>query len=622
MERSGGRRVAFRSLICLLAVLSVSLLFAQAPLPDPAVELANRQQQIFRDYERFEKSLFDIAEQMRRKDPERAELLFRARGISQEDRILPELQAISELLKGDAKYGDALNRQSDVVERMRSVLKLLQSLDALDDNAEDIKFFEEQLKALNRILAGEKDTQAETNRGGDSNKLSSQQDNLNRQARELADKLKQHDLKQAKKPGDSSAEGEQPMDGSSPESSPMPGDSKDPSAPQTEPGEKKPGDDNSRPEKMPGDKPEGSEKPMPGDKPSESEKPMPGEPMSGEQKPGESESSPMPGDSQSSKPMPGKPMPGKPMPGQEQSPSQPPNGAPQQPQEQQPGGSPEGQQQQQDQQQQSPGREELEQARREMQQALEELKGKNLKGAAEEQDAAIAKLEEVKANLEKILRQLREEEKEMYLTLLEARFQNMLRKQEQINAETKRLDSIEENERPSTFGAKVEVLKRSQDDNALDAGKALSLLKEEGSSVAFPEAVEQMQRNMETVSRRLARQDTAETTQVIEQLIVETLEEMIFAMQQEMEKLEEQKRQQQQGQPQQPQDPTLVNQLAELKMIRSLQNQVNRLTRQIGMDIEGEQATTSDQLELLQDLAGRQQRIQEATYDLSVGRNQ
>ena len=49
------------------------------PPDKPAADLPNLQQQVFRDYERFEKALYDIAEQARRKDPERAELLYRAR---------------------------------------------------------------------------------------------------------------------------------------------------------------------------------------------------------------------------------------------------------------------------------------------------------------------------------------------------------------------------------------------------------------------------------------------------------------------------------------------------------------------------------------------------------------
>ena len=102
---------------------------------------------------------------------------------------------------------------------------------------------------------------------------------------------------------------------------------------------------------------------------------------------------------------------------------------------------------------------------------------------------------------------------------------------------------------------------------------------------------------------------------------IETLEEMILSLQQELEKLKEQQQQQQQQQGEQ-QDPPLVDTLAELKMVRSLQNQVNRLTKQIGLEITGEQAEEADSVELLEDLSRRQQRIQEATYDLATGRNQ
>jgi hypothetical protein len=125
---------------------------------------------------------------------------------------------------------------------------------------------------------------------------------------------------------------------------------------------------------------------------------------------------------------------------------------------------------------------------------------------------------------------------------------------------------------------------------------------------------------MVTVARRLEQADTGETTQLIEQIIVETLDEMILALQKELEKLKEQQEQQQQQQQQQDQDPPLVDVLAELKMIRSLQNQVNRLTKQLGLQIEGEQALEPDAVQLLNDLSLRQQRIQEATYDLSTGK--
>lgn len=290
------------------------------------------------------------------------------------------------------------------------------------------------------------------------------------------------------------------------------------------------------------------------------------------------------------------------------------------------GQSGEGQQSDQSQQQQkgeqTPGREQLEQARREMQRAIERLQQQQKDQAIENQDAAVDRLEELKAQLEQILRQLREDERESYLTMLEARFQNMRRRQQHINTETVRLDQIEESSRvQQNFASQVDNIRKEQEDNALEAEKALHLLKEEGSSVAFPEAVEQMHQNMILVVSRLSRQETGPTTQVVEKLILETLDEMITALRQELQKQQEKKQQGPQGGQGEPQDPGLVNQLAELKLIRSLQNQINILTRQIGTEVVTGEADAADRQKLVQDLKRRQARIQEATYDLSVGRN-
>jgi hypothetical protein len=235
----------------------------------------------------------------------------------------------------------------------------------------------------------------------------------------------------------------------------------------------------------------------------------------------------------------------------------------------------------------------------------------------------LAQLEKVKARLEAILRQLREEEDELLLASLEARFQKLRKAQMQVNVETVRLSKTVAEDR-SRHDDRAIALSRDQREIVVDAEKALALLKEEGSSVAFPEAIEQMRDNMIEVATRLNKGDTASTTQVIEDLIVETLDEMILAMQQEMEKKKDkdkQNQQRQQQQQQQDEDQALINQLAELKMIRSLQNQINRLTREVGRELEGEQASDPALKKMTEDLSRRQKRLQDATYDLSTGKN-
>jgi len=551
-----------------------AIVFAQtAPSPSPAVvpparDLSATEQQIFRDYERFEKSLFDVGEQLRRKDPERAELLYRARSQSQEQNILAEMQTIAELLRtqnasgatAEPQYGPAADRQKEVLVRMKAVLRLLQSQDERERVGAEIARIQELLKQTNRIIARQKDVRADTQRSSDPSKNSDAQKRVADEAKKLSDQIEKQDT-----------EREQQNSG-----------------PST--GEQKP-----KGEQKSGKNPDSQKKSDSGEesKPSEGEQSSPGEKSEGEKSGGKPSGEQKPG-SQGEQGSPGE---------QDQQQSSPESKSPDS--------------------QKTPGREQLEQARQKMQQAIEKLQQKQKDNAVDDQDQAVDRLEELKAKLEEILRQLREDERESYLTMLEARFQNMLKRQQHINTETIRIDRIQVSDRAQqNFASQADNIRKEQEDNALEAGKALHLLKEEGSSVAFPEAVQQMHENMMLVAARLSRQETGQTTQVVEKMISDTLEEMIAAFRQELQEQQEKKQQGPQGGQGQPQDPGLINQLAELKLIRSLQNQINVLTKQIGTEVVNGAVGTPDQRQLLHDLKVRQERIQEATYDLSVGRNQ
>ena len=554
---------------------------ASSPSPDatpPARDLSATEQQIFRDYERFEKSLFDVGEQLRRKDPERAELLYRARSQSQEQNILAEMQTIAELLRtqnasgatAEPQYGPAADRQKEVLVRMKAVLRLLQSQDERERVGAEIARIQELLKQTNRIIARQKDVRADTQRSSDPSKNSDAQKRVAEEAKNLSEKIEKQDT-----------EREQQNSG-----------------PST--GEQKP-----KGEQKSGKNPDSQKKSDSGEesKPSEGEQSSPGEKSEGEKSEGEKSGGKSSGEQK---------------PGSQGQQSQGEQGSPGEQDQQQ--SSPESKSSDS---QRTPGREQLEQARQKMQQAIEKLQQKQKDNAVDDQDQAVDRLEELKAKLEEILRQLREDERESYLTMLEARFQNMLKRQQHINTETIRIDRIEVSDRAQqNFASQADNIRKEQEDNALEAEKALHLLKEEGSSVAFPEAVQQMHQNMRLVAARLSRQETGQTTQVVEKMISDTLEEMIAAFRQELQEQQEKKQQGSQGGQGQPQDPGLVNQLAELKLIRSLQNQINVLTKQIGTEVVNGAVGTPDQRQLLHDLKVRQERIQEATYDLSVGRNQ
>jgi beta-glucosidase-like glycosyl hydrolase len=255
-----------------------------------------------------------------------------------------------------------------------------------------------------------------------------------------------------------------------------------------------------------------------------------------------------------------------------------------------------------------------------MERALEELKTRQRENAAEAQDEAVAELLKAKEKLEEILRQLREEERELMLAALEARFRDLLSRQLNVYNATVGLDTVPTDQRSDRHRNRAVELARQEDEIVLLTAKVLTLLKEEGSSIAFPEAVEQLRGDMQTIARRLERVELGELTQAMEQDVIESLEEVLESLQKEL----EQSKDRQQGGPQQqgqPQDQALVDQLSELKMLRSLQYRINRRTLQLGRLVDGEQSADPEVRLQLQVLAGRQAKIQRTAEDLAAGRN-
>jgi hypothetical protein len=263
------------------------------------------------------------------------------------------------------------------------------------------------------------------------------------------------------------------------------------------------------------------------------------------------------------------------------------------------------------------------QAQQRMQEAQRKLEQAERDQAVEAQQEALRELEQAEADLQRILRQLREEELERALVLLEARFRKMLDAQNEVYAETQRLEAAVAASPPHELEIAGGRLARQERLIAQEADRALLLLREDGTSLAFPEALDQARDDMLAIAGRLERTDFGKLTQGLEEDVIEALEELLQALEQAIEELREQRNQ---GQSPQdggaPGEAPLVDQLAELRMIRSLQARVNRRTQRYGELIEGEQAAQPDLLEALDELARRQQQIFVATRDLHLGRNQ
>ena len=218
------------------------------------------------------------------------------------------------------------------------------------------------------------------------------------------------------------------------------------------------------------------------------------------------------------------------------------------------------------------------------------------RGAVEDQERAIQELERAKAALEEILRQLREEEIERMLAMLEARFRKMLQMEHEVHDGTVRLDSVPPPERTHNHEIESSRLSGKQSEIIVEVDKALLLLKEDGTAVALPAAVAQMREDMEQAAHRLGQGRVDRITQTIEEDVLAALQEIIDALKKAQEGAGEKAgsagARRAAGSP-------LIDLLAELKMIRALQLRVNRRTERYSKLIVGEQAEKADLLDAL-----------------------
>ena len=262
-------------------------------------------------------------------------------------------------------------------------------------------------------------------------------------------------------------------------------------------------------------------------------------------------------------------------------------------------------------------------AERRMRQAQERLAEANRREARKEQEKAVEELEAARAELEEILRQMREQEVERTLVQLEARLRAMLRVQRGVLAGAEKL-AAEESQADRERQLEAVRLSREQQGVGTDAAKALALVRDDGSAVAMPEALEQVRDDSAQAVTRLARGDVGGTTRGILQDLVTGLEEMLATL--EKAQREQKARQQgnQGGRPGEPGEQPLVDRLAELKMIRALQMRVNTRTKRFSqLLVEGEERAEQPELrDALERLAERQWKIERAAHDIVTGRTE
>ncbi len=271
----------------------------------------------------------------------------------------------------------------------------------------------------------------------------------------------------------------------------------------------------------------------------------------------------------------------------------------------------------------------LKQAQKRMEEAQQKLQEGKREGAVEKQRQAEQELKAAIEELEEILRQLREEEIERSLAALEERLRLMLQLQNKVLDESKRLQEIGAGGNDRQVEIRANNLANDEKKIINEAQRTLLLLREEGTSAAFPESLSHIISDMQKVAERLAKADVGKLTISIEEDIVSSLEELVEAMSEI--KKENQDRKENPppaGQPPQgqPGEQPLVNQLAEMRLIRTLQLRINKRTQTLSEllkdpnDVVG-QAEATDIQSQLRELADRQSSIKQVTRDIVIGKN-
>ena len=266
-------------------------------------------------------------------------------------------------------------------------------------------------------------------------------------------------------------------------------------------------------------------------------------------------------------------------------------------------------------------RQRLEAAEKRMRQAREQLDTSQRGEAREAQQRAVEELESARAELEEILRQVREEEVTRLLVQLEARIRGMLKAERGVLADAEKLSAVAAAQAERERQLEAARLSREQGAITVDAAKALMLLRDDGTAAAVPQALEQVHDDSTEAAARLTRGDVGRDTLGLLGDLVVGLEEMLAAVEKAQQAQQADEASPAGGRAGAPGEQPLVDKLSELKMLRSLQLRVNTRTQRLSrlVDAADEQPGEPELRAVLGRLAERQRAIERATRDIVEG---
>ncbi len=280
----------------------------------------------------------------------------------------------------------------------------------------------------------------------------------------------------------------------------------------------------------------------------------------------------------------------------------------------------------------NPIRTRIDAAQQRMREAQKKLQEAHRADAVEEMKEAEKEIAQAKKQLEEILRQMREEEVERTLAKLEERFRKMLEREIKVKQSTEQLAATASDQRGTEYDVQTGKLSTEQNTIAADAGRALLLLVEDGSSVAFLQTVDEMRQDMTQIAARLSSAKVGNFTIDLETEVIDTLNYLVSSLAQAQ-------RDNEQSKDTPPPTPApgatapspgeepLVGEIAELKMLRSLQDRIYRRHQRYSKQLQ----TPDDPLGVSEDpelvaalkrLTAKQKKLTRITQEIVQGNKQ
>ena len=271
----------------------------------------------------------------------------------------------------------------------------------------------------------------------------------------------------------------------------------------------------------------------------------------------------------------------------------------------------------------NPVRKRVAAAEQRMREAKKKLDQAKRKESIDEMNQAIRELEAAKKELDEILRQLREEEVERTLSMLESRFRKMMEREIKVREQTGKLNAVPPEQRLADFEIKAGKLSGEQSSIATEASRALLLLREDGTSIAFPQTVEEMKLDMEQVASRLSASKVGQNTIDIEDDIIETLGYLVKALAQAQKENESNRDSKggKGGEGARPGESSLVGKIAEIRMLRALQDRIWRRHTRYAKQLDDPddpigQTADPDIRAALERLTAKQKQLTEITKEI------